>query len=300
MRNLKQIISIAMVLLFCSAVQAQEKGEVRVMVFKNEDGNITKVDKSYSAEDKVELQKLLEENGVQMDLDEIKSKGEIQINKTTNGSNQDVLIKVLNEEDFDGEIEKEIKVFSFTSDESESANKNEFVIELKKAAEEGDVEKIMNLTKGGQQEMIFFDDEDIDLTKEGSKVIIKTVAIESDEEFEGDLSTMIFTKKIDCVKQRNLPTQIEQNFGENSSIQDLKLYPNPANDNFNMSFHSKEAKDYNLSITDSKGAILFEKQLNNFKGNYNEGFDLSKEDSGVYFFNLISEGEKICKQIIVQ
>lgn len=270
------------------------------MVFKNEDGNITKVDKSYSAEDKVELQKLLEENGVQMDLDEIKSKGEIQINKTTNGSNQDVLIKVLNEEDFDGEIEKEIKVFSFTSDESESANKNEFVIELKKAAEEGDVEKIMNLTKGGQQEMIFFDDEDIDLTKEGSKVIIKTVAIESDEEFEGDLSTMIFTKKIDCVKQRNLPTQIEQNFGENSSIQDLKLYPNPANDNFNMSFHSKEAKDYNLSITDSKGAILFEKQLNNFKGNYNEGFDLSKEDSGVYFFNLISEGEKICKQIIVQ
>ena len=97
-----------------------------------------------------------------------------------------------------------------------------------------------------------------------------------------------------------LPTKIEEDKLEDLKIERLKLYPNPTNGNFSMSFKSKEANDISLSITDVKGSSIYNKDLRDFKGKFKEDFDLSDQEPGLYFFNIISGDQKESKKIIVQ
>jgi hypothetical protein len=46
--------------------------------------------------------------------------------------------------------------------------------------------------------------------------------------------------------------------------------------------------------------MVYEKELKNFKGKFNEDFDLSNQEKGIYFFNINSGSEKESRKIIVQ
>lgn len=98
----------------------------------------------------------------------------------------------------------------------------------------------------------------------------------------------------------SLPLKIEDDNIENLEIEKLKLFPNPNNGLFNMSFNSAKRNDIQINITDIKGRVVYQKELKNFKGQFNEDFDLSAEKSGVYFFNLISGDQKDSRKIILK
>lgn len=364
MKNLKQIIALFILATSVVHINAQNKkenseGEVKVIMIKNDNGEVTKVDKSFSIDEKDKVQELLKEYGVEIDLDNLNYEGDIRVYDSENGEirkvvvnnkkchftgenktfsseekekletilkehgieidinslegesrfnvdeliDQNVVVKMINEEKIDGKVVKEIKITKFKSEDIKSEFNDDLLIELKKAAEDGNVKKIMELTGGDDQKMTFINDEDVSIEypSDGKKVIVKTYEYNTELDESTKMGTMIFLKRESVISSEDkLPTKIEESFDKGSSIQDLKLYPNPANYNFNMSFISKESQDYRLSITDSKGSKIFEKELMNFEGNFNEDFDLSKYTNGVYFFNLISDEETISKQIIVQ
>jgi PKD repeat protein len=86
--------------------------------------------------------------------------------------------------------------------------------------------------------------------------------------------------------------------GEAYVEKDVKIYPNPADGQFNIFFHPEEDKMTNISITNILGERIY---TNNIIGQaeFDEAFDLRSYGSGVYFVN-ISSGEKfISKKLTI-
>ena len=133
-----------------------------------------------------------------------------------------------------------------------------------------------------------------------STILNKTFELYSTEDGK-KMGSMVFIKnESNHFTKEELPTEISEKFDNQSNIQDLKLFPNPTNNDFKISFQSKEPQDFQLSIIDSKGSVVYEKQLRNFEGQFNEGVDLSAYENGIYFFNLSSKEKNITKKIVVQ
>jgi len=55
-----------------------------------------------------------------------------------------------------------------------------------------------------------------------------------------------------------------------------------------------------LSITDIKGSEIYRKEISQFKGAFQEDFDFSNQESGIYFFNIDAKGERNSHKIILQ
>ena len=95
-----------------------------------------------------------------------------------------------------------------------------------------------------------------------------------------------------------MPTDIN----ENSMLNELSVYPNPANEKATISLISNSNEKINYTLFDALGKLIEERELNIITGintldiNVNQ-LQLSK---GVYFIKLISSGKQITKKLIVE
>jgi len=295
-------------------VKTVKEGKVRIMMIQDENGNVTKSDETFSIDDEQKLEEvkaLLKEKGVEMDIDELikNSLMEIKlddedgsdhvkyyqiktkevISNDENGDEDEVILEWtdgnMEEMEMDEETKKRIE---------ESMNK------FHEAVENGEYKEMDGNTKVIVKKRVV-NVEDVDSDEDFNKVVVNKFVFETDEEFDGKKGYMLFVRKSSKVTlDEEMPTEIVEKFDNQSNLDELNLYPNPANGMFNMSFTSKEPQDYTLTIVDAKGSTIYEKQLNAFEGNFKEEYDLSDHDSGLYFFNLVSEKEKLSKKIIVQ
>jgi membrane-associated protease RseP (regulator of RpoE activity) len=93
------------------------------------------------------------------------------------------------------------------------------------------------------------------------------------------------------------------NINLNPSSKALKLEafnasPNPTQDMVNISFRG-EAVPTSISLYDLSGKVLFQQTLNDFKGDYNQRFDLNAYAKGIVVVQVL-QGEKVfAKQIVV-
>ena len=265
-------------------------GFMKVKLIKDENGEKEEINKTYSIEDEEKVKELLKEHGINMTKGD--AEGAYKYEMESSGEQKKVIVRTMKMEEgeLDKDIEQNIHVYKLQSNNAESHENSELFEAIEKAAEEGDYKKIMELVS--DKEAVWHSDE-----TPGVRKVVVSYEIKEDSDIHDAI--MFFKKKSKVELANDAPTSIDQSFKDNSSIEQLKLFPNPANDHFNMNFISKEPKDYQLTITDSKGSKIFEKQLNNFEGNFNEDFDLSKYESGLYFFNLRTGEELISKKIVV-
>lgn len=78
----------------------------------------------------------------------------------------------------------------------------------------------------------------------------------------------------------------------------LTVAPNPSNGQFQISFDAAVEGDYVLEITNTLGQVVASEQLNGFSGNYQQNFDLSVYERGMYHVRLRSaNGESVLKVI---
>ena len=95
-----------------------------------------------------------------------------------------------------------------------------------------------------------------------------------------------------------MSTGIEQN----NVLNELSIYPNPANDKATISLISSAEENINYSLFDAQGKLIEEKQLeihsgiNTLEINIHQ-LQLSK---GIYFIKLVSKGKAITKKLIVE
>lgn len=86
---------------------------------------------------------------------------------------------------------------------------------------------------------------------------------------------------------------------ENSlELMDFKAYPNPAFSYVNVQFQA-EAVPTVIQLADASGRIVFQRQLNNFDGYYNEELDLRDVAPGTLTLTIRQGDKLIAKQLVL-
>lgn len=71
---------------------------------------------------------------------------------------------------------------------------------------------------------------------------------------------------------------------------DLKVFPNPANDKITLSYYSNSGVVSELFCYDSKGKLVIAKELtSDYTGNHKHSFDISTFDNGIYKLVILTE-----------
>jgi len=83
------------------------------------------------------------------------------------------------------------------------------------------------------------------------------------------------------------------------TIFNVSLYPNPTNGKFKIDFTVSKPTSLDLSIVDITGKIIHFENKHLVSGYNQITFDLSNEAKGMYFIELISEGNSIAKKVLI-
>ncbi len=83
-------------------------------------------------------------------------------------------------------------------------------------------------------------------------------------------------------------------------IQDLKVFPNPGEGLFQLSFNSDATSSLSISIDDASGRNLYAEKVNNFDTFYLNQIDLRREANGVYFLTIVQDDQIFTDKIVIQ
>jgi acetyl esterase/lipase len=89
------------------------------------------------------------------------------------------------------------------------------------------------------------------------------------------------------------------NVTELTTISDLNIYPNPAQNLLNIAFTSASNLDYTINLLNSLGQRVHSRQLNANIGNNNYSLDICQLKAGLYVLQMQQEGKMISKKFIV-
>lgn len=81
---------------------------------------------------------------------------------------------------------------------------------------------------------------------------------------------------------------------------DLKLFPNPNNGTFQLSFNQLVRKDMEITVSNMIGQKVFQRSLNRFEGEYNETISLGSSAKGVYFVKVSDGVNQMVKKVVVE
>jgi hypothetical protein len=111
--------------------------------------------------------------------------------------------------------------------------------------------------------------------------------------------TLVVTDANGCIdsSQANL---LPSSLAEIQTINDLKIYPNPSNDIFNIYFSSMKKQNFDISIYNILGERIFNEYHSNLIGEFKCSFNLNNFDSSVYFLEIISKQTMINKKLILK
>jgi len=83
-------------------------------------------------------------------------------------------------------------------------------------------------------------------------------------------------------------------------IDNLFIYPNPSRGLFNISFESLKSQDFEITLHNMIGKVIFSDKFDNFFGKYNHQIDLSTKSKGIYFLEIETNEGVINKKLILQ
>ena len=110
------------------------------------------------------------------------------------------------------------------------------------------------------------------------------------KDFESE-ATIAFTRGV-----------VSSNYQSIEHVENLLVYPVPANEILNISFKSKVSDLYNISIRDVSGKVMYDATENNpIAGNFTKSLNVSNYPSGMYILTIIdSKAGVISKTFTVQ
>jgi len=85
---------------------------------------------------------------------------------------------------------------------------------------------------------------------------------------------------------------------EDNELDQLSIYPNPNNGEFNIEFNSKSGEAISVAVYDIRGRSIYAKNYDSV-GRFNEAIQLNNAQSGVYLLTIIDGTQKVTKKIIV-
>jgi len=83
-----------------------------------------------------------------------------------------------------------------------------------------------------------------------------------------------------------------------NELDNLSIYPNPNNGEFNIGFNPKSGNDITIQVYDIRGRAIFTNSYN-ATSRFNEVIRLNNAQSGVYLLSIVDGSQKVTKKIIV-
>ncbi len=86
----------------------------------------------------------------------------------------------------------------------------------------------------------------------------------------------------------------------NLNNQIIKIYPNPNTGEFVIEMEITEPQELEIKLLNVIGQVIYEEGLNQYTGKYQKTIDISKQATGIYTLQLISNEGIINKKIIIE
>ena len=86
---------------------------------------------------------------------------------------------------------------------------------------------------------------------------------------------------------------------ENNMINGLTIFPNPTDGLITIGFESLQADDFNISIQNVLGVVIFEEKLIKFSGLYQKQINLEEYSNAIYLVKIKTAFAEINKKIIL-
>jgi len=88
--------------------------------------------------------------------------------------------------------------------------------------------------------------------------------------------------------------------GDTELSKNLNTYPNPTRGLFNISFISEKMDNFEITIVDAFGELVYQEEKQNFIGEYTKQVDLSDYNRGIYMVQFRTKDSFISKRIVLQ
>ncbi len=85
-----------------------------------------------------------------------------------------------------------------------------------------------------------------------------------------------------------------------NNIADLRIFPNPANNQINIEFFVEDELDINLSLFNQIGQIVWTEDLQKFSGSYTKTLSVEHLSKGIYFLRLTNDKYNNMNKIVIQ
>jgi Secretion system C-terminal sorting domain len=82
-------------------------------------------------------------------------------------------------------------------------------------------------------------------------------------------------------------------------IERFDFFPNPSNGKFNLSFNLTNKGNTKVSVLSMDGKVVYDKNLDNFTGEYKTEINISENAKGVYFIKVEQNEQSILKKIVL-
>lgn len=79
----------------------------------------------------------------------------------------------------------------------------------------------------------------------------------------------------------------------------IKVYPNPSNGQFTLTFETKKAHNISLTVVDLAGRTIWGENVNSLNGKYNRTFGTADLSAGVYMLNIMIDGQRSVRKLVV-
>ena len=86
---------------------------------------------------------------------------------------------------------------------------------------------------------------------------------------------------------------------EESNLYELKVYPNPADGNFTLSFLTNEKLTCVIEIRNNLGQLFYTEKLTNVTGPYSQPIHIENAAKGVYTLSIQNSEQKLIKKLII-
>jgi fibronectin type 3 domain-containing protein len=88
--------------------------------------------------------------------------------------------------------------------------------------------------------------------------------------------------------------------GDIDLASNLNIYPNPTSGIFNISFVSEDIDNFEITIFDAFGKMIYQEDRQDFIGEYTKLVDLSNWHRGIYMVQIQTQGSFVSKRIVLQ
>jgi len=92
-------------------------------------------------------------------------------------------------------------------------------------------------------------------------------------------------------------TGIKESF---KTLNNVEIFPNPANENVAVSVHSVKAMTSQVNVINALGEVVIQKDVKLIEGKNTVDLDIEKLNSGVYFVLIKSGNDQLSKKLIIQ